>query len=406
MSQLKLDLAKLFDLHVLVIEADQDLLHLIKSMLLSLGIKKLSSSRHVDELLHATEKLTYDVIFLDYAVDEQMNGAEIVEQLILEGVLPNKTRLVLLAADNERIRYAIDYPYHQVSYLSRPFHKQHLDSELKHHVMYGPWLKPILTLAGLGRYSDALKVMLHSQQQPLPHPLHPILQQLKIRLLLDLDMHDAAVPLLKGPINEQQGWALWALFRIRYERGDIAACEAFLHDSAEELQKYVERREVWQIFLAMQQTDYLLAWQVASKIPNVGMSMKMVRLVHLVMVLAGKTEQAIDFIERKRRLAVKGALFIQLTIAQARSVLYLMTHNTNPDRQPLLMAQLKQLLQQIADDKESQHFSENLLLLRTHLLSFEQGNEQAIHFYRQQHQSFAPEQQSVSVLCHAAVVCA
>jgi CheY-like chemotaxis protein len=90
LSQLKLDLAKLFDLQVLVIESDPDLAHLIKQMLLSLGIKNLSCKSNVDELLSSKEKLSYDVIFLDYQLEEHRTGAEIVEELIMAGILPNR----------------------------------------------------------------------------------------------------------------------------------------------------------------------------------------------------------------------------------------------------------------------------------------------------------------------------
>lgn len=51
MKQFKLDLSKLFDLQVLLIEADPDLLHLFKQMLLNLGIKKIETARQIDELL-------------------------------------------------------------------------------------------------------------------------------------------------------------------------------------------------------------------------------------------------------------------------------------------------------------------------------------------------------------------
>lgn len=404
MSQLKLDLAKLFDLQVLVIEADQDLLHLFKQMLLSLGIKKLTSKSNVEELFKCREKLSYDVIFLDYQIEEHRTGAEIVEELIMAGILPNRTRLVLLAAENDRARYAIEYPYHQIEYLPRPFNIKQLDAELKQHVMFGAWLKPILSLAGLNRYNDALKLLLHTQQQPISDELQHILLKLKIQLLLDMNKHEAVVPLIKAPVAEMQGWALWALFRIRYERGDIAACEAFLQDGSEELAKYAERREIWQIYLAIQHSEYDKAFQVAVKIPNVGMSMKMVRLVHLVYILAGKTEQAIEFIERKRRLAGKGALFIQLSIAQARSLLLLLTLNQDPPKTPVLLIQLKQLLQQIEDDKDAGHFMPGLLLVRAHLLKFEQGDASALH-YLQQHQHLLPlSDMSVSLLCHAALV--
>ena len=404
MSQLKLDLAKLFDLQVLVIESDPDLAHLIKQMLLSLGIKKLSCKSNVEELLSSKEKLSYDVIFLDYQIEEHRSGAEIVEELIMAGILPNRSRLVLLAVENDRAKYAIEYPYHQIEYLPRPFNIKQIDTALKQHVMLGAWLKPILSLAGLGRYHDALKLLLHTQQQPISDELQQLLLKLKIQLLLDMDKHEAVIPLLKAPISDMQGWALWALFRIRYERGDIAACEAFLQDGSEELAKYAERREIWQIYLAIQQLDYDKALQVAVKIPNVGMSMKMVRLVHLVFILAGKTEQAIEFIERKRRLAGKGLLFLQLSIAQARSLLLLLTLDQDPPKKPVLLIQLKQLLQQIEDDREVAQVAAGLLLVRAHLLKFEQGADSALHYLQQHQQLLSANEMSVSLLCHAAVV--
>jgi CheY-like chemotaxis protein len=404
LSQLKLDLAKLFDLHVLVLESDPELSHLIKQMLLSLGIKKLTCKSSAEELIHAKEKLSYDVIFLDYLIEEHRTGAEIVEELVQAGILLNRSRLVLLAAENDRARYAIEYPYHQIEYLPRPFNVKQLDTELKQHVMFGAWLKPILSLAGLGRFHDALKLLLHTQQQPISDELQHILLKLKIRLLLDLDKHEAVVPLLKAPVAEMQGWALWALFRIRYERGDIAACEAFLQDESEELAKYAERRELWQIYLAIQQSDYDRALQVAQQIPNVGMSMKMVRLVHLIYILAGKNEQAIDFIERKRRLAGKGLLFLQLSIAEARSLLLLLTNIQDNDTKLLLINQLKQLIQQIEDDKEVSQVAAGLLLVRAHLLKFEQNTISALHCLKQEQHLLEFSTLSVSQLCHAAVV--
>lgn len=404
MSQLKLDLAKLFDLQVLVIESDQDLSHLIKQMLLSLGIKKLSSKSSIDELLNAKEKLSYDVIFLSYQIEEHRTGAEIVEALITTEILPHRSRLVLLGDENDRARYAIEYPYHQIEYLPRPFNVKQLDGELKQHVMFGAWLKPILSLAGLGRYQDALKLLLHTQQQPISDELQHLLLKLKIQLLLDLDKHEVVVPLLKTPVAEMQGWALWALFRIRYERGDIAACESFLQDTAQELEKYAERREIWQIYLAIQQSDYDRALQVALKIPSFGMSMKMVRLVHLVFILAGKIEQAIEFIERKRRLAGKGSLFLQLSIAYARSLLLLLTFNQEPSKRPVLLLQINQIVQQMEDDKELEQVAAGFMLVRAHLLKFEQGNESALQFLKQHQHLLDVSSMSVSLLCHAALV--
>lgn len=404
MSQIKLDFSKLFELQVLVIESDQDLLHLIRQMLLGLGIKKLSSSRSVDEVLSQSEKLPYDVIFLDYGADESRTGAEVVEQMISAGILLSRTRLVLLAEQNDRAKYAIEYPYHQVEYLERPFNKVHLDNELKQHVMFSHWLKPILSLAGLQRYADAMKLVLHTQRQQVPAALQPVLQKLRVQLLLDLGQFDAVLPLLKAPLSEKQGWAIWALFKIRYERGDLSACEAFLQDPSEELAKYEERRELWQIYLAIQQHDYAKAAEVAAKIPNVGMSMNMVRLVHLVLVLAGKTEQAFEFIERKQRLAAKGEVFLNLSVAQARSLLYLLTLNADPFKAPVYKLQFNQLLQQIEQDRDLPLVQNQLLLLKAHLSCFEQNEPYAKQLMATYQQQSDQASATLAELCHAAVV--
>lgn len=405
MSQLKLDLQKLFELQVLLIESDQDLLHLFRQMLASLGIKKIETARQVDELLQRDSPIQADLVFLDYAVDEQLTGAEIALKLVQLGILPNKTRLVLMAQQNDRAQYALEFPYHIVSYLPRPFNKIALDQELKQHVLFSPVLKPLLSLAGLGRYQDCLKLLLHNLQQPLPPGLDTVLQRLRVQLLLDMQRFDAVVPLLKTPVAEQQGWALWALFRIRYERGDLAACRAFLTETGDEIARYAERRELWQIYLALQDEDYQTACQVAAAIPSVGMSQHMVRLVHLILTLAGQEHKAEEFIERKRRLAGRSELWLQLGLSQARALLWRLQHKepATADYQAL-SDQCQLLVDQLRQDKFAEHYQESLLLLQLHLTLFQSGKT-AAQSQASQLDTVAWPDMSVSVLCHAAIVC-
>jgi hypothetical protein len=403
MTQFKLDLSKLFELQVLLIEADPDLLHLFKQMLLNLGVRKIETARQIDDLMARETPVSADIVFLDYAVDTQMTGGEIVDWLVQQGILPNRTRLVLMAQQNERAQYAIEYPYHQISYLERPFNKVALDQELKQQVMLGPLLRPILTLAGLGRFTDALKLLLHTQSQPLPPALEPILQRLRVQLLLDLHKFDAVIPLLKAPIAEQLGWALWALYRVRYERGDLAACQAFLQDDSDELARYAQRRELWQIYLALQERDYPAALQVANKIPAAGMSCHLVRLVHLVFFLAGDVDRAQEFIERKRRLAVRGDLYVQLSIAQTRAAIWRLQFSS-AEQQPELQRQVEALLQQIRQDKAAAEHRISVTLLEVHLRQFTEGADRGLQLLQDQLRQTDWVKQPVSALCHAALV--
>lgn len=403
MQPYKLDLSKLFDLQVLVIESDIELLHLTKQLLFSLGIKNLDTVRSIDELSQREAATSYDVIFLNDETNDRINGAEIVEHLIAMGILPNRTRLVLLSANNGSAQYAIEYPYHQFSYVERPFNKNHLDHELKQQVMFSPFIRPILSLAGLCRYNDALKLLLHTQQQQLPPGLDDVLLRLKVQLLLEMHKYEAAVPLLKPAVSEQQGWALWALFRIRYERGDMHACAAFLAEPSEELARYPERRELWQLYFAIKAADFAKAARIAHQIPYVTMSAKMVRLVHLVFVEAGETALAIEFIERKRRLAVRGDLYVQLTSAQIRTVLRQMRLCQDPEQKQKLAEQIQHLLEVVRQDKKADCHELSIAMLQTAFIHLHDSRSAALAFWKR-YQQMSEQEQSIPVLCHAAML--
>ena len=403
MQPYKLDLSKLFDLQVLVIESDIELLHLTKQLLFSLGIKNLDTVRSIDELSQREVATSYDVIFLNDETNERMNGAEIVEHLIAMGILPNRTRLVLLSANNSSAQYAIEYPYHQFSYVERPFNKNHLDHELKQQVMFSPFIRPILSLAGLYRYNDALKLLLHTQQQELPPGLDEVLLRLKVQLLLEMHKYEAAVPLLKPAVTEQQGWALWALFRIRYERGDMQSCAAFLAEPSEELARYPERRELWQLYFAIKAADFAKAARIAHQIPYVTMSAKMVRLVHLVLVEAGENDIGIEFIERKRRLAVRGDLYVQLTSAKIRTMLREMRTCQDPEHKAKLAEQIQHLLELVKQDKKSEDHQLSIALLQTTFILLKDSRSAAMAFWKR-HMTLAEEEKSIPVLSHAAIL--
>jgi tetratricopeptide (TPR) repeat protein len=309
----------------------------------------------------------------------------------------------LLSANNGSAQYAIEYPYHQFSYVERPFNKNHLDHELKQQVMFSPFIRPILSLAGLCRYNDALKLLLHTQQQQLPPGLDDVLLRLKVQLLLEMHKYEAAVPLLKPAVSEQQGWALWALFRIRYERGDMHACAAFLAEPSEELARYPERRELWQLYFAIKAADFAKAARIAHQIPYVTMSAKMVRLVHLVFVEAGETALAIEFIERKRRLAVRGDLYVQLTSAQIRTVLRQMRLCQDPEQKQKLAEQIQHLLEVVRQDKKADCHELSIAMLQTAFIHLHDSRSAALAFWKR-YQQMSEQEQSIPVLCHAAML--
>jgi DNA-binding response OmpR family regulator len=401
LSLTRFDFSKLFDLNVLVIESDPSSGHQLKQILTGLGIKKLELSRSAQPLLSHEGTAPYDVIFLDYDAEPSLAGADLIELLLHKHIVSPLCRLVVLSAASERQKYAVDYPFHQVDFLDRPCNKFHIDEQLKLHVRLKAFMDSLLPLIHKRRYVDAFKLLSELQQKAgVDTPL--AVMQLKAELLLELGVCDAASTLIKSACTKQQGWALWLQFLLDYEQGDLDSCQNFLATSPEELAGYQERKEVWQIYLALELEDYANAFTVASKIPAAGMSTQIAQLVQLVMMMADKAEQAIELIERKRRLAGSGYQFCVLTISLCKLLLHLMTQSSAEPRVAQYQTALQQSFKQLITDKEASQFAADIIWLQGNLVALVEGQDAAIAFLDKQKQHLAAMQMSVASLCQGA----
>lgn len=405
MSLTRFDFSKLFDLNVLVIESDPASGHQLKQILTGLGIKKTELSRTVQPLLSGEDSAPYDVIFLDYDVEPSLSGADVIELLLHKHIISPLCRLVVLSAATERQKYAVDYPFHQVDFLDRPCNKFHIDEQLKLHVRLKPFLDQILPLVHKRRYVDAFK-LIGELQQKAGADTPVAVQQLKAQILLELGVCDAALSLIKAACAKQQGWALWLQFLLEYEQGELDFCQSFLNNATEELSSYQERKEVWQIYLALENEDHAMALHVALKMPAAGMSTQITQLVQLVMMVSDKTEQAIELIERKRRLAGSGYQFCVLTVSLCKLLLYLMAQAGAEQRHIQYQAMLQQSFRQLITDKEASQFAADIIWLQGSLVAQADGKEAAITFLEKQKQHLAAMQMSVASLCQGAALMA
>lgn len=404
MSLTRFDFSKLFDLNVLVIESDPSSGHQLKQILTGLGIKKIELSRTAQTLLSSEGLAPYDVVFLDYDAEPSLAGADLIELLLHKNILSPLCRLVVLSAATERQKHAVDYPFHQIDFLDRPCNKFHMDEQLKLHVRLKPFMDQVLPLIHKRRYVDAFKLIGELQQKAGADTPLPVLQ-LKAEMLLELGVCDAASALIKSACAKQQGWALWLQFLLDYEQGDLDSCQSFLSTGTDSLVCYQERKEVWQMYLALESEDYASAFSIASKFPAAGMSTQITQLVQLVMMVSDNTEQAIELIERKRRLASSGYQFCALTVSLCKVLLYLIAQPAEA-RVAQYQALLQQSFRQLITDKEASQFAADIIWLQASLICQSDGAEAAIAFLEKQKQHLSAMQMSVASLCQGALLMA
>ncbi|MBY0419291.1 MAG: hypothetical protein K2W88_14675, partial [Pararheinheimera sp.] len=405
MSLTKFDFSKLFDLNVLVIESDPASGHQLKQILTGLGIKKLELNRSPQPLLATEGQVAYDVIFLDYDAEPALAGADLIELLLNKGIVHPLCRLVVMSAATERQKHAVDYPFHQIDFLDRPYNKFHIDDQLKLHVRLKPFMDVVLPLIHKRRYIDAFK-LLGELQQKAGAEAPAILLQLKAEILLELGVCEAAATLIKAACSKQQHWALWLQFLLDYEQGDLDACKSFLANTNEDLACYQERKEVWQIYLALENEDYARALAVATKIPSAGMSTQIAQLVQLVMMVSDKAEQAIELLERKRRLTGSGYQFCVLTVSLCKLLQHFMQQEAAQPRLAQYQNLLQQSFRQLITDKEASQFTAEIIWLQGRLVCQTEGNEAAIAFLEKQKQHLAAMQMSVASLSQGAALMA
>lgn len=405
MSLTRFDFSKLFDLNVLVVESDPASGHQLKQILTGLGIKKVELSRTAQDLLSSEGTAPYDVIFLDYDAEPSLVGADLIELLLHKNIVSPLSRLVVLSTATERQKHAVDYPFHQIDFLDRPCNKFHMDEQLKLHVRLKPFMDQILPLVHKRRYVDAFKLIGELQQKAGADTPVAVLQ-LKAEMLLELGVCDAASALIKSACAKQQGWALWLQFLLDYEQGDLQSCNSFLVNVTEEVLRYQERKEVWQVYLALENEDYAAALSVAVRFPAAGMSTHITQLVQLVMMVSDKTEQAIELIERKRRQAGSGYQFCALTVSLCKLLLFLMAQPMLEQRVSQYQTMLQQCFRQLISDKEASQFAADIIWLQGSLICLADGKDAAIAFLEKQKQHLAAMQMSVASQCHGATLMA
>jgi hypothetical protein len=388
-----------------VIESDAASGHQLKQILTGLGIKKTELSRTAQILLSSEGTAPYDVVFLDYDVEPALAGVDLIELLLQKHIISPLSRLVVLSTATERQKYALDYPFHQVDFLDRPCNKFHIDEQLKLHVRLKPFMDQILPLVHKRRYVDAFKLISELQQKAgADTPVAVV--QLKAEMLLELGVCDAASALIKAACAKNQDWALWLQFLLDYEQGDLDSCNSFLASSSDEMLRYQERKDVWQIYLALENEDYPAALEVAVKLPAAGMSTHLTELVQLVMMLSDKAEQAIELIERKRRLANSGYQFCALTVTLCKLLLYVMAQSAGEQRAAQLQGMLQQCFRQLITDKDASQFAADIIWLQCSLVAQAEGKEAAIAFLEKQKQHISSMQMSISSQCHGATLMA
>ncbi len=405
LSLTRFDFSKLFDLNVLVIESDPASGHQLKQILTGLGIKKVELSRSAQPLLNNESPVVYDVVFLDYDAEPSLCGADLIELLLYKHCVSPLCRLVVLSNEPDRQKYAVDYPFYQVDFLDRPCNKFHIDEQLKLHVRLKPFMDQILPLVHKRRYVDAFKLIGELQQRAGADTPVAVLQ-LKAQMLLELGVCDAATASLKSACAKQQDWALWLQFLVDYEQGDITACTDFLANEAVELQRYQERKEVWQIYLALQHEEYAAAFEVTAKWPAAAMSTHITQLVQLVMMASGRAEQAIELIERKRRLTGSGYPFCALTVSLCHILVFLLAQPGAESHSAGYQNMLQQGFRQLIADKEASQFATDIIWLQGYLLAYTENKDAAIAFLEKQKQHLASMSMPVTSQCHGALLMA
>lgn len=407
MSIFTQDLVKQTELSLVLIENNPQLQQMLKQIVLRLGIKKSYSFKSVDEFLHAAERPKFDVILLDLPDAETLSGGDWVDQLVFSKVLTPKQQLVLFCQASTHNVLPLEYPYHNVACLSHPFTHAHIESTLKEFLFAQAVLRPIQCLSHDGRFSDALKLVQFQLSKPHPTFIQNTLKRLQIQLLSDTHQLSAQSPCLKPWLEQHQPWALWAQFKCLYDSETPASCIEILLKAGTPFNKFAERRDSYLIYLHLLSGKTSTAYQIASRIPAAQLTPRLMRLVHMAMVLSGHPDEAIALLERKRRINSRGKPWVMCNLMQARSLLF-RVHQLNFARQApdqCLQQHLEQLLEVTRADPAAQDHHDELLLLEADLARLAGDLDQAAYLIRELDTN-KQHAMMVSVWCHAAILAA
>ncbi|MDU0112927.1 hypothetical protein RT723_07950 [Psychrosphaera aquimarina] len=331
--------------------------------LLYQGLNSLESGQH------------FDLLFIDESIDEHRSGGEVIDILFASRKIKPTTAVVMVSNSADGFIHNYDSPLMLLEYISSPFSEKELVEIVQSLAKAINLFKPSLTFISNGKLSFAYKALSAIAKEHITKDVVQNYFKLTVNLAFELGNYAQVVAICNKPNLKGQSWSLWPNFKANYELGNWGYCkQTLLSDTFISLPSGPVKL-FWQLRILLQQQKFEDAIELINAYPSNEMPTTIVRLVFMILIFAGKFNDAHAFIERKIRLAKPNSeLFGQLTMSLCNIYLYQYLSN-NTDNKSMMLTKLITRLTEFRQSIVAKKFSVEIHIIDILMLIIKSQNK-------------------------------
>ncbi|MDN4501347.1 response regulator [Alteromonadaceae bacterium BrNp21-10] len=273
----------------------------LRNHLMPMGFNDIGCYSHGRELKQAMNKRNFHIILMDYHLELNNNGVEVVQELQQAGILKPSTAVIFVTAERMPMVVGQIVDVHPDAVILKPYTIRSLEKTVATIWTLRQRLSPVYDAMDKQDNHQALELLEDViRNKQLPKSVGA-LNKLRARLLIATGQFSKASALYQKVLDgsDQVVWAKWGLIHSLYLDNKMEESEAALESMlGTKLTK--DKACEWLARINIKKTDYDTALTYMDKIKDGDLSITATKLkVHLFQT-QGLDDRAIELVEKKR----------------------------------------------------------------------------------------------------------
>ncbi|NNM51305.1 MAG: response regulator [Pseudomonadales bacterium] len=239
----------------LVVDDFTEFRNSIKSMLRQIGATMVDVATSGEETIMMCRKKKYDIIMHDYNLGPGKDGQQVLEELVLQKLLPPHTIFVMVTAENTQAMVMGAMEYEPDDYLTKPFNRASLMQRLDKLVERREAMTAINSAAAKSAWGEMIKacdeLMINNKRYAA------MALRKKAMALQEMGKSKELETMLRSMLEQRPvPWAFLMLGRLLVARGDAQQAQVVVSDA---IQQYPQLPALYDVMAEAQQKQGQLA---------------------------------------------------------------------------------------------------------------------------------------------------
>jgi len=273
----------------------------IRNHLLDMGFSRISCFSNGRELKANLKNQRLDLLLMDFHLDQNKNGVEVVQDLQKQKQITHSTCVMFITADRLPLVIGQIVDVHPEALVIKPYTINSLVQKITNCLNLHKYLMPVYKMMDDDNHSQALVLIDNLLEKNAQPKKKTALVKLRARLLTKLGRYSEAADLYRDILqySDKVIWAKWGLIQNLFLDEHIGKSETLLHDMTQsELTNH--KACEWLARISVSNNQYNKAENYMHQIREGELSIPAARLKAYIYQAQERGNKAIALLEKKR----------------------------------------------------------------------------------------------------------